>query len=290
MKYVYVVNEFQAKGRSAEIIRKLEETSRRFGRDFEIRVHKTPEEARGLREAYRDTEHVITAVGGDGSINHVLNDLVGTRNVLSLLPCGTGNDFDHAMSQDLASGVREADIVRINERHFINVACFGIDADIANDDGLVHSRLIPASLRFDASILYHFLSYGGGRPLKVECNGETYEQEFMTVVVANSQYYGGGYRVSPGSRIDDGVMEVYLADGLGKVGMARLFLSMKDGGHLMHPSVTALQTNRIVVTSPCPLNANIDGEPLYDDRFEMELVPRGIRLEYDRDFVAAFMS
>ena len=305
MKYIYVLNRFQTREKTPQLIKKLEETSARFNREYEIRIHETPEDAARLKEDYRDTEYIVTAIGGDGSINHLLNDLVGTKNILSFIPFGTGNDFARAMVQELSdpvrepdiqergnqeSGLREADIVRINDRYFINVACFGIDADIANDDRFVHSRLIPKPLRFHAGVLFHFLSYRKGRRLKVECNGETIEKEVTSVVAANSQYYGGGYRISPGSRIDDGIMEIYIVDHLSRPRMAKVILSMKHAGHLNHPAVRMIQSGKAVVSSPVPFRANIDGEPLYSDRFEIELIPKGIRLAYDKAFLESFMS
>ena len=292
MKYIYVVNRFQLKDRTDDLIRKLEQVSRDFGREYEIRVHETPAEAGKIREDYRDTEYILTAIGGDGSINCLLNDIAGTRNILSYIPYGTGNDFHRAVSQTVSAGVHATDIVKINEKFFINAACFGIDADIANDDRLIHSRFIPKSLRFNVSVIRHFLSYRKGRVMKIEFNGETFEGEVTTVVAANSQYYGGGYRISPGSRIDDGIMEIYIFKHLSRPMMGKTILSMKNAKHLNSPALKmmTISNGKIVITSPTAFKANIDGEPLHSDHFEIEMIPKGIRLEYDPAFLAAFLG
>ena len=290
VKYIYIVNRFQTKDRTDELIRKLEKVSREMDRDFEIRVYETPEEAGTIRKDYRYTEHILTAIGGDGSINCLLNDIADTHNILSFIPSGTGNDFYRAVAQSIPAGIHRADIVRINERYFINAACFGIDADIANDESFIHNKFIPKSMRFNASVIRHFLSYRKGRFLKVECNGGVYEREVTTVVAANSQYYGGGYRISPESRIDDGKMELYIFDHMNRPKMAKTILSMKSAGHLNSPALKRMQTNRAVITASEPFQANIDGEALLSDRFDIELIPAGIRLEYNPVFVESILK
>jgi diacylglycerol kinase family enzyme len=286
VKYIYIVNRFQLKDKTADIINKIKDASDRYGRDYEIRINDTPEDAAGIRDDYMDTEYVLTAVGGDGSVNHLLNSIIGTGNILSCIPYGAGNDFARTIRREYKSGVHDTDVIRINDRYCINVACFGIDADIANDEHFIHNSFIPRPLRFHAGVLNHFLSYRDGRLLKIECGEMIAEKKCTSIVVANSQFYGGGYRVSPNSRLDDGVMEVLIVDHMSRPEMAKVILSMKKAGHLKHPAVTVLETDRAVVSSPHPVNANIDGEPLCSDRFEIELIPKGIRLEYDKAFLS----
>lgn len=290
MKYIYILNKFQAKNKSQKLARKLREVSDRFGRDYEIIINETPEDARKLRETFKDTEYIVTAIGGDGSINHLLNDLAGTKNILSFIPYGTGNDFFRSFSQNLSSEIREVDMVRINDRYFINAACFGVDADIANDEHFIHNGIIPRPLRFHISVLYHFLTHTKGRQLKIKCDGKMREGEFTTVVVANSQFYGGGYRISPASKIDDGLIELYAVETLIGPSLARCIMSMKNAGHLRHPAVKKIRAREITISSPTPFKANIDGEPLYSDQFEISIIPKGIRMQYDPVFVRVLLQ
>ena len=285
MKYVYMVNRFNLKETSGTVIRKLRDASRELNREYEILVNETPEDAKEAVWNLRGKECIITALGGDGTINLLLNDLAGTGNILSYLPVGTGNDFHRTCMETFDDGIHETDIVRINDRYFINAACFGIDADIANDDAFIHNHMIPKSMRYNAGVLYHFLTYNKGRKLKIECNDETIEKEFTTVVAANCRYYGSGYKISPGSEADDGCIELYMVDRLGKINMARTILSMKKAGHLKNPALRMIKTKKLTISSDHPISSNIDGEPLEADRFEIEVIPKGIRVEIDRDFI-----
>ncbi len=75
------------------MIERLNRISRKMKRDFEILVNESPEQAGSAVRRYRNPGNIITAVGGDGAINHVLNDLAGTDTILSFFPVGTWNDF-----------------------------------------------------------------------------------------------------------------------------------------------------------------------------------------------------
>lgn len=284
MKYIYVVNRFNLKDRTQDIIRSLENASEKFNREYEIVINDTVEQAKSISTKYKDTEYIITAIGGDGSINLLLNDIVSTNNILSYIPIGTGNDFYRASIENLENGIHDVDLIRINDRYCINVACFGIDADIANDDNFIHNNLIPEAMRYDAGVVYYFLTYKG-RKLKIEVNDRTIEKDVTTVVVANSNYYGGGYKVAPNSVINDGQMEVYIVDKLNKIKMASIILSMKDAGHLNNPALEVINTDRLLISADKPFKANIDGEALLSDRFEIELVPNRFRIELNKEFI-----
>lgn len=286
MKYIYMVNRFVLKDRSDDVISRLRKASDRCARTFEIVENNNAKEAKAAAGRYRDRECVVTTIGGDGSVNALLNDLMGGRAVMAFLPFGTGNDMWRTCTETLEDGLHELDVIRINDRYFINAACFGIDADIANDDRFIHNRMIPGPLRYHAGVLHHFLTWRRGRKLKIVWDGGTVEREFTTVVAANARYYGGGYKISPDSVVDDGMMEVYLVDRLGKVNMARTILSMKNAGHLKNPALQMIRTEKCVISCGQEITANIDGEPLPGKQFELELIPHGIRVDLDRKFVS----
>ena len=287
--YVYLINRFQLGEKTSDFMEKLRVISGQLGRDYEFVVSNTYEEADAALARFRDKDYVITAIGGDGSINRVLNAIKGTRNVLAFIPHGTGNDFCRTCLESMENGIHEVDLIRVNDRYCINVACFGIDADIANDDTYIHNHWIPRTMRFNAGVLGHFLKYKTGRKLRIECAGEVREGTFATVIAANSSYYGSGYHVSPQSLTDDGRMEIFEVGSLGKIRLARLILKMKKARHLGEPELNAYQTDRLVVSADEPFYANIDGEPFLSDRFELEVVPRAIRVDFHREMLEQTM-
>ena len=289
MKYIYILNRFNLKNKSEKMIKKLRETSEKHERDYQIIINENPEDAKNCTNQFQDTEYIITSIGGDGSINLLLNDLIHTKNILSFIPYGTGNDFYRFCKEKLNDGIHEVDIVKINERYFINVACFGIDADIANDDSFIHNPLIPSSMRYNAGVVYYFLSYHP-RHLKIEVDDQIIDKKVTTAVIGNAQYYGGGYHVSPYGDIKDGFLELIVADKLNKIAMAKVILSMKDAGHLKPPAVSSYKTKRIVISCKEKVNANIDGEALEADRFEIEVLPKAFKIDFDNSFIEDLLS
>lgn len=289
MKYIYLLNRFNLKEDTDAIREKLKRVSDSFGRDYEICQSETIRETKQHLERLRDGEYIITAIGGDGSINLLLNDLIGTKNILSFIPHGTGNDFYRYCLEELDDGVHEVDIVKINERYFINVACFGIDADIANDDRFIHNRFIPKSMRYNAGVVYYFLTYKP-KTMKVAIDGKEIQGRFTTIIAANARYYGGGYRPSPTSFIDDGKMEILLVDELNKPAMAKTILSMKDASHLKNPAVHSYIGDKFILNSDSVIGANIDGEPLYADRFEIKMIPKGFRIDFNKRFIEEMLK
>ena len=289
MKYIYFINRFNLKEKTDAMAEKLKKLCQKYDRDYEILINDTAEEAISSMDQFKDTEYVITGIGGDGSINILLNSLIGTKNILSFIPYGTGNDFYRFCKENYEDGIRDVDIVRINDSYFINVACFGIDADIANDDNFIHNSRIPSSMRYNAGVVYYFLTYSP-RKLKVEANDEVIEKEITTVVVSNAQYYGGGYRVSPYGNIEDGKLEVLIADKLSKIPMAKVILSMKDAGHLKNPAVSSYTAEKVIISSDEEFSCNIDGEALKAKRFEIEVIPKGFRIDYQGKFIEEFLK
>ena len=118
MKYIYVVNHFNLKNRTQNIIRSLENASEKFNREYEIVINDTVEQAKSISTKYKDTEYIITAIGGDGSINLLLNDIVDTNNILSYIPIGTGNDFYRASIENPGSHQ-----VTKSYRHNVKIPC-----------------------------------------------------------------------------------------------------------------------------------------------------------------------
>ena len=91
-------------------------------------------------------------------MNEVLNGIVGSKNLFGILPAGSGNDFHRVlMAMDEISPT--IDIGKINDRYFINIACIGIDADVANNVSIMKKTKIPPSQIYNISILYTFFKY-----------------------------------------------------------------------------------------------------------------------------------
>ena len=284
MKHIFLLNRFSLKTKTPTVRKAIDEVCQERQMDYLIEENSEEVSTEDILAKYQDTKNIIIAIGGDGTINRVLNGIAGTPNVLGYIPYGTGNDFYRTNKELLTEEINRIDLVRINEKYFINIACFGIDADIANNSDIVHSNLIPKKQRYNMSLLYHFLKYKA-KKMQIDINNDSTKGEFTTVVVCNARYYGGGYKISPHSTLNDGLLEVYLVTKTSKPNMAKVILSMKDGSHEKSPIVQKIQTDKLTITSDKPISGNIDGEELTSDKFDIEIIPEGIEVYYNQSLI-----
>ena len=288
MKYVFILNSFGNKD-IKKTYNRIDEISKYLGIDYIIEVNSKFESTEEILNRYKYSNDIIVAVGGDGMINRVLNGIVDTDNLLSYIPNGTGNDFNRTVKETLNSGSNKIDVVRINNKHFINVACFGVDAEIANDDRFVHCNFLPKFLRYDAGVIYHFFSFKP-KSFEVSINDEVIKGDFTTIALTNARYYGNGYNIGPSSEVNDGKIEVYLVEELKKLEMAKTILSMKEGKHEDSPYIIKKTTDKLSIKSDNLISSNIDGEPLNDYNFDIEVLPKKIEVYNNEDLIDLYSN
>lgn len=270
MKYIFVINSFTLKDEINEVIHRIKDFCIRKNMEFEVEINNEDNSTEDIVKKYRKCGYTIVAVGGDGMINRVLNALVGTNNTLGFIPCGTGNDFYRSALKEIKKETEECDVIKINDRYFINVACFGIDADVANNKGLIKSKIIPKSQRYNVSVINSFLKYEP-RHFVLKMNNEEIEGDFATVAVCNGGYYGSGYNISPNFKLNNGLIDVYAVEDDNKFNIMRMILSMKKGKHEKYKKVHKFQTNKLTLISNNEINSNIDGEELASKKFNIEV-------------------
>ncbi len=280
MKYIFLVNSFSLRDESERIAKMVDEIAKSNNLDYEIRINSPSLSTEKILSEYKNDENVIVSLGGDGTINRIVNSIYGTKNILSLLPLGTGNDFARSVNEQMKDGINKVDVVKINDAYFINLVCFGVDADIANDETFVNSKIIPRSQRYNASIVTNFWNYKC-RYMKLITNEAIYEDNFTTIAVCNGKYYGKGFKMGTHSRIDDGILDVYMFDKMNKITMVKTILGVKKGTHDNSSKVRSLQTDKLVIESDKPISCNYDGEKMTSQRYNIEMIHHGLRLYYD---------
>ena len=188
------------------------------------------------------------------------------------------------MRKQFKKGINYCDLVKINDRYFINTACFGIDADIAYNKDSIKSKFIPRGQKYNASIVKSFLKFKP-RYFKIKINDKIIENNFSTVVVCNGEYYGNGYHVGPHSRLNDDKFDVYMVNDLGRISLATLILKLKKGKHEFDKNVIKVTTNKLKINLKDDVYSNIDGEILKDNKFDIELCKKKIKVYYDRKLI-----
>ncbi len=229
---------------------------------------------RQAREAVRDGADLILVLGGDGTIRDVAVGLGESGVPLGILPAGTGNDLirtlrlptslDEALEVALNGKDRPLDLWLWNERPFLNVAGFGIDAATAE---VVNTRLhaLRGALAYVVGLLMTLPRY---LPLPItlrwELGGETCEWSGRAwlCAFANGKCYGGGMKIAPDAEPDDGLLDVVIVEDVSKLELLQAFPSLFSGTHVKHPRVRTFRAERVEVEAP-PHVVSLDGE-LYD--------------------------
>jgi diacylglycerol kinase (ATP) len=304
---VAVVNPASAGGRTARAWPAMRRALAQAGVDLEERLTGGRFEAVELtREALRSGCERVVAVGGDGTLNEVLNGFfdaaggaVAPGAVLGLLPSGTGGDFRRTAgiptaaaeaATVLAAGSwRPVDVGRlvldtpaasgVRTRHFINIADCGIGGDVVARVNRSRARWAGGTATFLWHSLASLLSYRP-RAARVEVDGQALEGRFQNVVIANGRYFGGGMCVAPGADCADGVFDVVLFGDLSRLRSLTGIRRIYAGRHLDTPGVS-LHRGRTVRVTPLddePLQFEMEGEELGPAPATATLLPGAVRL------------
>ena len=238
----------------------------------------------------------MVVVGGDGSVNEVVNGIADARTVeLAVIPRGTGYDFartfgiprdlDRAIGIAVEGTVRTLDLGRVSFRtwsggeghaHFANVASAGISGAIAKRANEA-SKALGGRISYYWSTLAVFVRWQTGE-MQVSVDEESRAGKMIDVMVANGRFLGGGMMMLPEAEPDDGLFDVLLIGDVTKRDLAFTLPKSYRGKHLPHPRLEVLRGRVVTVDAPEPLPIEIDGEQPGTTPARFEIVPRALRL------------
>ena len=283
MKYIFILNEIAENGKSKEILPKIESACNKNGYEYEVRYITEKLSGAEIAREYASEENVIYVVGGDGSITKTLSGIVGTKNKLAIIPSGSGNDTYRTISK-LPQKETLIDLGKINDKYFINVACTGLDAEVANNIDGLRNTIIPANQLYNMSILYTFIKYKF-KKAKLTTSIKTIESPYTIISICNGSYYGGGYNIAPKALLTDGILDVYYAEKMAKPKIIPLFLKLRSGKHEGKRRIHKFRTNHIKLELDEEITFNVDGEKVVGKKFIIDVIPKAINVYNDPEFV-----
>jgi len=267
MQHIFIVN---PNARNAKKVgEKLEEyaKAKKNVKVYYSKDEKDPEKI--LKNKPKDT--VVYSVGGDGTLNTVLNAVMKYKMSLGIIPAGTGNDFFRMLESQDEDKIM-VDVGKVNDRYFLNIASLGLDATIADNVSKMKKIGLPSFMVYPASIVYTLFKYKGAN---FKINEE--EQKQLLVAICNGKYYGNGISISPTSDIKDGNFDIYTCPYIGKIKTLKLISKLLKGKHMDDPLITVTKTSSLHITSKEDLICNIDGEIVTGNDFafslEKEILP-----------------
>jgi diacylglycerol kinase (ATP) len=245
----------------------------------------------------------VVACGGDGTINEVVNGLVGSRQLglgqarLGLVPLGTGSDFVRALEGftdgDLYEAIRRittgktrpVDVGQIRveagqqvlERVFINGLGAGIDALVA-----VEVSKIPWLSGLAAYVVASLRALTIYRPgeMTVRYDGNELRRKLLFATLGNGRFQGGGFQMTPSGRVDDGLLDLCAVNSLPLHQIARHYPKLIKGTHVRLSVVTTAQVRKVEIRSTTPFPVATDGEVVATDatRVQVEVLPGAVQL------------
>jgi YegS/Rv2252/BmrU family lipid kinase len=237
----------------------------------------------------------IAVAGGDGSVCEAVNGLMRSPReaALGIIPVGTGNDFvkTAGLAQDWRSACRDislacrqvealprVDIGVCNGHYFANCLGIGLDARIAMEA----NRLKHFGGRTVYLIaLLKTLWKGIPRPrASIQWDGNQLDQQISLVTVCNGQVVGSMFRMAPNARVDDGLLDVVVAQGVGRLRALGLAHRVIAGTHERLPQVRTFKTRQIILHLDAPTPVEADGELVSEGAMALDisLIPGGLSL------------
>lgn len=288
MKYIFIVNPESAKGNAMKIIGNIEKVCKQEHIEYEVCYTLAQGDATRLAQSYKDDENIIYAVGGDGTLSEVLNGVIGTKNKIGIIPAGSGNDFYRTV-KELAKAEIESDVGVVNGKYFLNIACVGIDAEVANNVPLMKKKNVKVKNLYTASILYTFTHFKF-KQIHFKSQEKDEKGNFTILSICNGRYYGGGYNVSPKASLEDNYFDVYYINKLRLPSIINLLLKLKKGKLEQDKRTNHFKTNNITVTSEEPIRFNVDGETIENTKFEIKIIPKAIKIYHNAELESKFLS
>ena len=288
MKYIFIVNPESAKGNAMKIIGNIEKVCKQEHIEYAKCYTLAQGDATRLAQSYKDEENIIYAVGGDGTLSEVLNGVVGTKNKIGIIPAGSGNDFYRTV-KELAKAEIESDVGVVNGKYFLNIACVGIDAEVANNVPLMKKKNVKVKNLYTASILYTFTHFKF-KQIHFKSQEKDEKGNFTILSICNGRYYGGGYNIAPGASLEDGTFEVYYTNKQKMLTIINLLLKLKKGKLEEDKRIKHFKTNHIKVESKETIRFNVDGEKIEGTQFEIKIIPKAVTIYHNEKLEKSFLS
>ena len=237
-------------------------------------------------------DSLLVVIGGDGTVNEVVNGVAVTDAEIAVLPFGTGQDFgrthgipsrfDEAVRVALGGETRTIDLGRVEcegaePRFFANVGSAGMSGAVARRANAMTKRLGGRATFFYA-LTREFLAWQNSRVTVELDDGVRREGAMHDVIVANGNWHGGGMKLAPDAAQDDGVFDVVTIGDVNKLDFLTTAPKLYSGRYLSHPKVELLRSSSVAIRADEPLPLEVDGEPIGTTPARFEVVPAALRL------------
>ncbi len=297
-----IVNPAARNGAVGRLWEKLSASLVALGVDAEtVRTERPGHASELARDGLRNGPRLVVAVGGDGTVNEVVNGFfedgrpVAAEAELAIVPIGTGRDGvrtygisgkpERAIALIADGATRTIDLGRATytahaggeeSRIFLNIASCGLSGAVAERANRTSKRLGGTPAFLWATIA----TFAGWKnvPFTVTIDGVARELVANNTIVANGRYFGGGMKIAADAKPDDGLLDAIVFGDVGRVDLALNMHRLYRGTILRHPKASHQLAHTVSVEPARPLPIEIDGEQPGVTPVRFEVLPAALRL------------
>jgi YegS/Rv2252/BmrU family lipid kinase len=295
-----IVNPAAGAGKSGRLWPRIMGEFKGHGLRFERDITEAPGHAIELaKAAAKNGYDMVIAVGGDGTVNEIVNGLYASGGLqhalLGIVSTGTGSDyirtcgiprpFKDACQRLFQPQKRTVDLGIVEytkngqkyERLFVNFAGMGFDAEIVRRTSQQFKALgsLPAYLLGTFATLVAYTN----KKVSLVVDGKEEEKRVCTVIMNNGKYGGGGMLTAPCADLDDGLLDVLVVGDLSKEDLLLSLPRIYKGTHLTHPKVNLKKAKQIEVKSlDGKIHLQADGELLGEAPAKFRILPAALNI------------
>jgi len=261
------------------------------------RLHASVIARNKIKEGYSK----IIVVGGDGTMNEVINGVFAQKRVLTtevmlgMISVGTGNDWARTFNipSDYEGAVRtikqqktfiqDAGLVNYLKngkewkRYFINIAGMGFGARVVERANRSKEKGKSSPFLYFYNILYSLIQYRSKKAV-IEIDGTSYNRNIFSLNVGIGKYNGGGMIQVPHAVVDDGLYSITLIKKMGKLNVLANIKKLYNGTITSHSKVETYMAKSVQIDGSPKLKVETDGESLGHGPVSFKIIPRSVRV------------
>lgn len=287
-KVLIISNPESGKGRANRILHEFIEFLGMRNADFVVYETQQQRDFEGIRHMVETAKpDILSIIGGDGTIQNVINAIPDFSLPIHCLPGGTGNDlvntfgcgknYRKGFETIFSDKTRDLDMGICNGELFINGLGIGFDGEIVKRTQKKSMFLLPLAWKYQLAVWRGVVGY---REFKgdVEVDDPKYPDKHLMIAVANGIAYGGGFKVAPEAIPDDGMLDVISISNVPPYKRITNLPKVKKGKHMDLPYITSHQTTGLTIKTNKQTAAHLDGEYFEAQEFVIDLAPSKFRL------------
>lgn len=288
--YTFIVNPQARSGLGHKVWTELEGILKKRAVSYEVFFTKYQKHATAIAGKITSdgNEHILIALGGDGTVNEVVNGISDyEKTIFGYIPIGSSNDF--ARGLHLPSEPVEAleTILAMKKLHSMNVGVlkyqnktrrFAVSAGMGFDAAICHEAVVSrlkyllnklklGKLTYVGIALHRlFLQKPDEVTLTLDGTREITLPDTYFVAIMNNKYEGGGFMFTPRAKNDDDKLDIMVASGIPKWKILMILPTAYSGKHTRFKGVHIYSAKHIKIESDIPLAIHCDGEPIFLQR------------------------